>query len=214
MNEIHNKIISYFKNKENPVILDVGAYLLEDSIIFGNLFPKGRIYSFECDPRNINVLQQLEYPMNIYLEHFAIGNVDGEVDFYQSKDIDFSRAWQLSGSIHKPTGHLEEYTVRFETAPIKVEGMKLDTWYQTAGIDKIELLWVDVNGGEGDFLLGAEEVLKKTHLLWIETFDKQMYENQVNTAWVLEKLQDWEILWREGHNVLVRNNNNIVVYES
>lgn len=211
MNDIHTKIIENFRNDYNPIILDIGAYRLEDSIEFAKKFPNGQIYSFEADLRNIEAIKHLIYPQNIYLEHYAVGNIDGEIDFFQSEDIDLAIPWFQSGSIHKPTGHLKEYTVRFNSEPVKVEGVKLDTWYEEALIQKeIELAYVDVNGGEWDFILGAKKVLSnKIRLLYIEQFDKELYEGQKNQDVIKDKLDilGFDFLWQSGHNGFYRNRN-------
>ena len=42
-------------DKEAPVIVEVGAHYGEDTLRFLEIFPQALVYSFEPDPRNIEV---------------------------------------------------------------------------------------------------------------------------------------------------------------
>ena len=208
MSEIHNKIISYFKNKDNPIILDVGSFRLEDSIIFSNLFPNGKIYSFECDSRNINAVNRMDYPDNIMFIEAAIGSIDGSVDFYPSNDVNFNTPWFLSGSLRSPKVHLQEHTVRFGK-PVKVSCQRLDTWYKNSDIygQIIQLAYVDTNGAENDFIDGGLETLKFIDLLYIEVFEKEMYSGEKPKPFIINRLKElgFELLFEHGHNICVKN---------
>lgn len=211
MLDIHNIITEYFKNKDNPIILDVGTYLMEDATIFAHEYLNSQVFAFECDPRNVQQIHMRQgYPQNVKLINTAISDHDGTTTFWQSSKINFDTPYLLSGSIKKPTGHLEEYTVSFGSFPIKIPCQKLDTWYKNSEINNqnIEFIWCDVNGGEKEFLDGAIETLKKTHLLWIECFEKELYEGQVDCYYVtnfLEKL-GFKYLLTHGHNKLYEQN--------
>lgn len=205
MNELHKKIISYFKNNENPIILELGTFDLSDSIEFSKLLPTSTIYAFECSPDNIDAIKHLNYPTNIHIEHSAIGNIDGEVDFYPSKTIDFQRTWFQSGSTKAPYKHLEEYTVSF-SQPVKVEGIKLDTWYKNSGLwgKTIELIYSDLNGSDGDMIDGGMECLKNTRLLYLELFDKELYKGMQLKDEINKKLTKlgFDFCFEHGHNAL------------
>jgi FkbM family methyltransferase len=190
MSEIHNKIISYFKNLETPIILDIGSYRLEDSAVFSNLFPRARIYAFECDPVNLKAIFKVERPFNIKVETCAICDKNEEIDFYPSEKIDWTKNWNYSGSIRKPKEHLTEYTVSFGK-PFKIQGKRLDTWYEENLIDKeIELLFIDVNGGEMDLINGGRETIKRSNLIYIEAFEKDYIDGQVHSDIIKKEIQD------------------------
>lgn len=208
MNLIHDNIISFIKDKDTPIILDVGCYLLEDGIYFGQLYPKSTIFGFEADPRNItNIQSNVLLPNNVSLVPTAISNHNGETTFWPSRDIDFTREYHLSGGINKPTGHLRQYTVRFDD-PITVPCQTLDYWYRNSNVYKspIELIWCDVNGGEKEFLEGSTEILQNTHLLWIECFEEELYAGQVQCEWVTNFVQNlgFNEVWSHSHNKLYK----------
>lgn len=210
MSEIHDKIIEYFKTKDNPIILDLGTYLLEDVSIFADRFPLSQCFAFEADPRNhLMNIKSNEYN-NIQLIGGAIGDIDGEVDFYPSEKIDWTRNWNLSGSIRQPKDHLTEYTVSFGK-PFKIFCQKLDTWYKKSEIynQPIELIYSDLNGAEGDMILGGTEILQKTHLLYLEVFEKELYAGMKDQSWIHNELTQlgFEYLLEFGHNRLYQNKN-------
>ena len=211
MSEIHNKIVSYFDNKENPIILDLGTYLLEDISVFAEQFPNSICFAFEADPRNIANIRKSKYPSNVNVIEGAIGNTDGLVDFYPSEKIDWTKNWNLSGSIRKPKEHLTEYTVSFGKS-FSINCQRLDTWYKGSSIYRkpIELIYSDLNGAEGDMLMGGTETLRNTHLIYVECFDKELYGGQKNTQWIHEYLSNlgFDYLFDNGNNRLYRNKSN------
>lgn len=210
MDSYQEIILSYLKNTNNPIILDVGCYLLEDSQKFAERFTNGNIFSFECDPRNIAEILNKDKLSNITVIESAISNYDGESEFWQSDKIHNNNDYWLSGSIKPPTGHLLEYPVSFSNSPIKVPCQKLDTWYKnTINGKTIELIWCDVNGGEKEFLEGAIQTLQNTNLLWIECFEKELYQNQVSCEWINNFLlkYNFKYIYTYGHNKLYIKNN-------
>lgn len=208
MNNIHQHLVSLFQNKDNPIILDLGTYLLEDISVFANRFPQSKCFAFEADPLNIKTILKNKNDDNITLVSGAIGNIDGEIDFYPSEKIDWTKPWRLSGSIRAPKEHLREYTVSFGKS-IKIPCQKLDTWYKNSSVynQPIELIYSDLNGAEGDMLLGSTEVLQKTHLIYLECFDQELYSGQKDTQWIHEYLSKsgFKYIIDYGHNRLYQN---------
>lgn len=206
MSELHNTIISYFKNKENPIILDVGCFLLEDGIEFNRIIPNSQVYGFEADPRNCLLIKKNKYiNHNIKLIEGAVGNSNTLVDFFPSETIDWTKKWHLSGSIRAPKEHLREYTVSFGN-PLQVQCQTLDNWYinsQVNGRD-IELIYSDLNGADYDMLEGANHILTKTHLLYVECFDIELYTGQKMTKDIDNLLinKGFKYILDYGHNRL------------
>jgi hypothetical protein len=73
-----------------------------------------------------------------------------------------------------------------------VKSQRLDTWIINKGIESIELMWVDVNGGESEFIEGAIETLtKKVKYLYIEfssVGDKSLYSGGLTKESIKKKL--------------------------
>tara|TARA_R100001015_G_C4555157_1_gene116140 strand:- start:16 stop:705 length:690 start_codon:yes stop_codon:yes gene_type:complete len=174
--EINKELfLKFFTNKKNLTIMDIGTYDGKDSIEFSKLFPKSKIYSFEADKRSVEIFKEIAgKTKNIKLIQTALSNIDGEIEWYASKSdtrrhYDFQKDWSASSSLKKPAEHLTLFKdVAFTKLP-KIKSTKLDTWMQNKHINHIDIMWVDVNGGEFEFLEGAMDTINnKVDYLYIE----------------------------------------------
>ena len=77
-------IFKVLLNKQDPVILEIGAHFGEDSMRFAASFPKADIHCFEPDPRCISVFKKYVNDEKIKLHEIALSNIAGELEFYQS----------------------------------------------------------------------------------------------------------------------------------
>ena len=166
---------SYFRDrisKENPTIFDVGTFDGSDCLDFLEIFDSPNIYAFEADKRSIDIFKKYVGDKPINLVETALSNVDGEIEFYQSESetrrltrYDYEKTWSASGSVKKPGNHLTVFPdIQFELN--KVKSTKLDTWISDKNIELIDIMWVDVNGGEEEFLDGGKKTI-------IENFELQ-----------------------------------------
>ena len=218
--EINKK---YFLNKvrDNPTILDVGCYDGSDSREFADLFKSSIIYCFDGDKRSVELFNKLSKEhKNIKLVETILADTDGETDWFESKSetkrhYDFQNSWSASSSIKKPDNHLNLFkNISFSDAK-KIKSTKLDTWIEdNPQIDIIDIMWVDVNGGEEEFLNGAKRALEKTKFLYIEfsgVKNKKLYKNCFTKDEIKNKLPNFK---EEGvynfmgnfGNVLLKNN--------
>ncbi len=81
----------------------------------------------------------------------------------------------------------------------KVKSMKLDTWMsQNPNINEIDIMWVDVNGGEREFLEGGLNTLNtKVKYLYIEfnsANNKSLYEGCPTKDEIIQQLSNFEDL--------------------
>ena len=146
--------------------------------------------------------------------------MDGEIEFYQSESetrrhtrYDYEKTWSASGSVKKPGSHLEIFPdIQFELN--KVKSTKLDTWISDKDIDSIDIMWVDVNGGEEEFLDGGiNTITNMVDYLYIEfngVGDKKLYENCFTVEDIKDKLTGFDVLGVYNFmgnfgNVLLRN---------
>jgi len=214
---------SYFKEKitkQNPTIFDVGTFDGSDCLDFLKLYESPNIYAFEADKRSIDIFNKYVGDKPINLIETALSNVDGEIEFYQSESetrrhtrYDYEKTWSASGSVKKPGSHLEIFPdIQFELN--KVKSTKLDTWISDKDIDSIDIMWVDVNGGEEEFLDGGiNTITNMVDYLYIEfngVGDKKLYENCFTVEDIKDKLTGFDVLGVYNFmgnfgNVLLRN---------
>jgi FkbM family methyltransferase len=203
---------------EAPVILEVGCALFEDTKMLSNMYPKGRIFAFEPDPRNLYRIKGKDKNTNVTLIEAAIGDHDGEATFHLSDGVPppnwgFDKkvmpTWTYSSSLKKPVEHLKEYPwCKFDkTAKVKV--MKLDTFGDAHKIDKVDFLWADVQGAEDQMIAGGQKLLARTHFVFTEFSDRQLYEGQIGLDQILKSMPGgpdaWNVRAKLKYDVLLEN---------
>ncbi len=197
-------------DKPNPTILDIGSNDGTDTMAFLDLFPGARVYSFEPDPRAISRYRAKVKNIRAQLFPVAIGATNGRTVFYQSDgypgfETDDMPPWDLSGSIHQPTGHKSMHPWCKFNQQIEVPLLRLDTWTDANDIHEVDFIWADVQGAEGDLILGGRRTLEKTRFFFIEYSNQELYEGQLTLAAILSLLPDYEVVNVYPDDVLLRN---------
>jgi len=221
-NEINKKVfLDFFDEEQLLTIFDVGTYDGKDSLEFKKLFSKSIIYSFEADKRSVDVFNKVVTDTeDINLIETALSDVDGQIDWYASdsetrRHYEFEDGWSASSSIKKPDNHLNIFKDISFNSDSKVNSKRLDTWMsENKDIDNIDIMWVDVNGGENEFINGALKTLRnKVRYLYIEfngVEDKTLYEGCPTADDIKEKLGCFEQLGTYNFlgnfgNILLKN---------
>lgn len=197
----------------NPTILDIGSNDGSDAVKLVSVFPMATIHCFEPDPRAFSVLQKRRVRSKIapaFLYNVALSDLQGRAKFYQSsgsKPKIVKRDWDLSGSLNKPTGHLEYSPwVKFESE-IEVDTRILDGY----NFKYVDLIWMDVQGGERKVIEGGRNTLERTRFLYAEYghWNKPLYEGQMTRQETIECLgEGWKPIGIfENCNLLLQNEN-------
>lgn len=195
---------------ENPVIVEAGAHIGSDTVEMAQLWRDATIHAFEPIPDLYRQLvRNTEGSANVHTYPLALGEASGEVTLHIS-----SGRSDASSSVLIPKKHLEVHPdVLFETR-ITAEAVTLDDWAKKHNIQKIDMLWLDLQGFELQVLQQSQAVLANVSVIYtevslIENYEKgALYQNLV--AWL--DTQDFaavreEIAWKDGGNVLfVRKN--------
>ena len=198
--------------KHDPIILEIGCNDGGQTRDFLRLFSNATIYAFEPDPRARARFRAAVQDPRVTLFDLAISDTNGEIDFHMSSGAPSAEVaaqlpdgWDLSGSIRRPTGHLESLPwCRFDHH-IKVKTLTLDTWSRNEGIAAIDFIWADVQGAEADVIRGGRTALGKTRYLYTEYSDRELYQGQPNLRTLLSMLPDFEVVQRFSGDVLLQN---------
>lgn len=168
-------ILKKLTNKTNPVIFDIGACDGSSVQEFKKIFPDAVIYSFEPYPESYNGLAKLaeKYP-DVYVYNLALSNTNGTMNFFVNKS-------KATNSLLKPLlthSFIDEYISIEEN--IRVTTKKIDTFLENYKINEIDILKIDVQGGELLVLEGAQETLrnKKVKLIYSEIWLIEGYKGQ------------------------------------
>ncbi|MCY4315169.1 MAG: FkbM family methyltransferase, partial [Roseovarius sp.] len=67
------------------------------------------------------------------------------------------------------------------------------------GISKIDFLWADVQGAEGDLIEGARETLRKNEYFYTEYSNKELYDGEWSLRKIGKSLPNHELIrvWRQ-----------------
>ncbi len=205
----------------DPVILEIGCNDGTDTLKFLKAMPEAKIYCFEPDPRAIKRFYETVSAKQVSLEKVAISNVNGKALFYGSSGRPPEKSrhpkapaccyldeWDLSGSLCKPTGHLQfsPWTTFPKDRQYQVKTQRLDSWLDKyPEIPLIDFIWCDVQGAEGLVIEGATNTLALTHYFYTEFYDKPLYEGQLPLEKLQVMLPNFELVGICGDNALFKN---------
>jgi len=156
----HHLMTSGFENAEiefvkrflkpGMTVMDVGAhhglYTLLASKLVG---PTGRVIAFEPSPRERKRLMKhlrINGAHNVEVDNSALAAKTGETELYLADSLN-----DWCNSLRKPPNGAQQVV----TVPTKT----LDELVSQRNVSKIDLLKLDIEGGELDALLGAEKTL-------------------------------------------------------
>jgi len=201
---VSKKYISKFL-KEDPIIVEAGAHIGVDTCEMAKLWPKAKIFAFEPIPE---IFEQLKnntssYP-NVQCFQMALGDKTGVCTINQS-----SGESNGSSSLLEPKEHLVIHpSVLFEKK-IEVKVTTLKDWMITNKIEKVDFLWLDLQGFELNVLKESVEIISKTSTIYTEV---SIIENYSNSALYPQlksflenagfKAKKEKIAWLDGGNVL------------
>lgn len=145
-----------------PLIIDAGANIGISALWFLAHHPGARLTCFEPGSANFDLLRQNigRYPDTV-LEQAALGLEDGEL------------LLNLSG--HGAMHSVKEAENAVGSEPTR--GVRLDSYLEGRGIERIDLLKLDVEGSELDALRGLGE-----HIRRVEVIAGEMHESLVDEA--------------------------------
>jgi len=150
------------------VIIDAGSFDGNDALRFKAAFPTSRVIAVEADPERVQTISINVAEREIDFVGNAIGDRDGELDWYQATVDGHIDA---QGSLYRQTAFLNRRfpNVKQFEEPIKVECKRLDTLCRELGIEAIDLLHMDIQGAEFAALSGLGPLRPKT--IFLEVLD-------------------------------------------
>ena len=198
------------------VLLEVGANDGTDTLKMSQIFTAAKIYCFEPEPRAIYEFKRRVRGPNVVLHEVALGAESGVIPFYRSsgtppgRQQDFPQGWHYSGSIRRPSGHLEVHPWCSFNEVLQVQIWTLDDWFEAAAESHIDFIWADVQGAEVDLVRGGKNALAHTRFLYTEFSEDELYEGQVGLQALMELLPGWRIHTKYANDVLLENCNRLV----
>ena len=182
MRVFNSYLTQTFKNKEVEVIFDVGACHALESVELSKKYPNAKVYTFEANPVSYNVcLENTEGYDSITVINEAVNDYDGFCKFYPMDKEKTITTWedgnQGASSLYRANGQydfIEKY-VQYE---IEVPCTRLDTFCEKNDIDKIDIIWMDLQGAELKALQSLGSLLDTVQIIHTELEMNPMYEGQ------------------------------------
>ncbi len=194
-NKVEWEFFSYISDKiSNPeIILEMGSRDGLQSIEFHNIFPKAKIYAFECNPPSIErCLKNTKNYDAIEIVPKAVSHKNEIVKFYPViGNVGASSLFKVSDKY--PQSPQKE---------IEVEAIRIDTWSKEKNINKIDLCWLDLQGAEYKALEGMGDLLLSVQALFLEVMHQEMYNGQKLFKDILKYLTEKKISLIKFHPVV------------
>ena len=163
MREVSATLVKKCNQKENRLIIDIGAWIGDNSLVWAELSRQNNTHVIAIDPsrKNISFIERVQKLNNIQ-------NLQAINALCSSKESEYSIA---SGDVNHGSFSPEDPTSSHQ----KIRSTTIDALVRrNAPGMKLFLLHVDVEGMEADVLRGAEESIS-THKPYI------IFENHLNS---------------------------------
>jgi FkbM family methyltransferase len=158
---------------ECPVIVEAGALNGSDTVRFAERWPDAEIHAFEPVPSSYALVEEnTRHLRQVHRYPLALADTTEVRTMFISSDPSGSHG---SSSLLRASGHLVEYPdVAFEEQ-IDVDAVTLRDWAATAGVGRIDLLWLDLQGMELPVLKASPGVLTRTRAVCMEVSRRELY---------------------------------------
>jgi len=191
-----------------PIIFDVGAAVGGISARYKSLFPGAKIHAFEPFPESFAKLREcFGASPNFKLNQVAISDAEGVIRFNSNRSAltNSMLATDPLGADSWGEGVLETQT------SIEVPATTIDLYSKENAIDRIDILKLDIQGGELRALNGAASMLRlgRVTLVYLEIIHTPTYVGQPHFEDYLQFLRGKGYIMldtyhpvRKGHRLL------------
>jgi len=155
-------------------IFDIGAHVGETVAKYSRLFPESTIYCFEPFPESFEGLRR-RFKGNSLVKpiQFAVSNKSCARKFYVNQD-------SATNSLLPTVDDVEYWSNILNVATIEVPVTTMDAFCKQESINEIQILKMDIQGGELMALKGATEKLNQEaiSLIYTEAEFVPLYKDQ------------------------------------
>jgi len=174
--EDQKRLLNSIKNIDNElVVFDVGANEGLISLTYQKYFTRLKLFAFEPFPDSYNRLKATsEIARYICPLNLAVSNYTGKKKFFCNSNNETNSLLESC----KLNSEIDDLIKTVNT--IEVDTITIDDVVKQYGISQIDVLKMDIQGGELDALKGAVETLRRgrVSIIYIEIEFVHIYENQ------------------------------------
>ena len=159
---------------EHPVIVEAGAWNGSDTVRFAKRWPDAEIHTFEPVPSSFALVEEnTRHLPQVRRYPLALADKTEVRTMFVSTDAADGHG---SSSLLAPNQHLREYPEITFPEQVDVQAVTLRDWVQTSGVERIDLLWLDLQGMELSVLQASPDVLARTRAVSMEISRHELYE--------------------------------------
>ena len=180
------KVLAEKLGRPCPLVFDIGANVGQSAAKYRTLFPDCPIHAFEPNPAPFGQLRsQWGGVDGVTLQQVALADCAGTMPFHATRLTEV-------GSLLRPADRLVRLSTggKYEYDVISVTCRTLDDYCRQAGIDRIDIVKIDVQGKELAVLEGAATLLAKgaIAIIYLEIIFAETYEQQSELAAILTRM--------------------------
>ncbi len=162
--------------KRGDTVIDIGAHIGYYTLLFSRLVgERGKVYAFEPEPRNYALLSKnikLNKAKNIIPLQNAVSNKKGTTRLYQDED--------------NPGEHS---TVVQSGRFVEVESITIDDFITSSKVKRVDVIKMDIEGGEFFALLGTLKTIKQNNLKIIMELSHKTLKSGCNLEELIKLLK-------------------------
>jgi len=152
-----------YQPKDGDIIIDVGAGVGTETIIYSLMVGLGKVYAIEAHPNTCNslgLLMNINNIQNVVVSNIAISNEKG-ILYIENRE-----------------NHVENSVCRGNQSGIPVQAITLDEYVKLNNIYKINFLKMNIEGAEMDAIKGMNESIKIIDYIAVSCHDFLFEKNK------------------------------------
>lgn len=162
----------------NPLIVEAGAFTGKDSLFLHAFWPEATLHVFEPVTEIFELLCETVRPHpNIHTHPYALGAHTGNAPMHISAHPDKPGRPYPAASLLAPKERLSWSKVTYPSTR-QVATITLDDWAVQQAIDRIDFLWLDVQGYALPILQASLRILATVRVIYVEVEFIEAYEHQ------------------------------------
>ena len=152
----------------NPVVFEVGAKDGDDSIKLARMWPTGTIISFEANPNQFKFYEEKASNFsNMIGYNLAVNTYNGHATFHVCWGTGGTDpVFEGASSLLEPSKDME---IHYMGPKITVPCVIFDDWCRNNNVQKVDFMWLDLEGFESQFLSSSPKILSTVNAIYTET---------------------------------------------
>ena len=156
----------------NSNVLEAGAHIGTDTVELSQLFHEGRVYALEPIKHLFAQLQQnVAHCPNVSIYNLALDDETSIKEMFVS-----TGGSDASSSLLKPKEHLTLCPTVFFKEKETVNTITINDWADYFQIERIDFMWLDLQGNEYKVLRKADKLLISVKVIYSEVSQVELYE--------------------------------------